>query len=158
SEHERQASGVEALAHQLLEAVLDDRDLAVRQGLDPVGEHVGTDDLVAEMGQTGSCGETDVSGAEDRDLRHHPIIPRTSLSMGACQSARSGSPAAASARLSSTELAGRGASRGGSRSEVAIGSTRPGSIPAAARTSRARPNQLVAPWLVTWNTPGARDR
>ena len=58
------------------------------------------------------------------------------------------------AALSSTELAGRGAGRGGSRSLVEIGSTRGGSRPAALSTRRANSYQVVEPWLVTWNDAG----
>ncbi len=48
--------------------------------------------------------------------------------------------------------------RGGSRSAVAMGSTSPGSSPAAARVARAKPYQVVSPWLVTWKVPGRRSR
>ena len=60
------------------------------------------------------------------------------------------------AALSSTELAGRGAGRGGSSSAVVIGRTLSGSAPAATRMSRTNPYQVVAPWLVTWKMPGTR--
>ena len=60
-------------------------------------------------------------------------------------SGRRGIPDRRRAALSSRELAGRGAGRGGSRSEVAMGSTRSGSSPAAARVARAKPNQVVSP-------------
>ena len=49
------------------------------------------------------------------------------------------------AALSRTELAGRGAGRGGSSSAVAMGSTRSGSWPGASRTARAKPYQVVTP-------------
>ena len=62
-----------------------------------------------------------------------------------------------SAALSRAELAGRGAGRGGSSSAVAMGSTRPGSWPAASRTARAKPNHEVTPALVTWKVPGSRS-
>ena len=52
------------------------------------------------------------------------------------------------ARLSSTEFAGRGAGRGGSSSEVAMGRTLAGSSPAAARTSRTNSYQDAAPAFV----------
>ena len=61
-----------------------------------------------------------------------------------------------SAALSSTELDGRGAGRGGSSSAVVIGRTLSGSAPAARRMSRTKPYQVVAPWLVTWKMPGTR--
>ena len=81
-----------------------------------------------------------------------PPPPRrpTSRPRPSCQSGRSGRPARRRAALSSTELAGRGAGRGGSRSAVAIGShpagvgRRPPAPPARSRT------RWSAPWLVTW--------
>ena len=52
---------------------------------------------------------------------------------------------------------GRVAARGGSSSAVLIGSTRPGSSPAAVSTTRANSYQLTAPWLVTCQVPGSRS-
>ena len=57
---------------------------------------------------------------------------RTSRSRASVHSGSKGSPDSRSAALSSRELAGRGAGRGGSSSAVAMGSTRSGSWPAAA--------------------------
>ena len=59
--------------------------------------------------------------------------------------------------LSSTELAGRGAGRGGSSSAVLMGRTRSGSAPASANTARTKPHHVVAPLLVTWKIPGRRS-
>ena len=41
-------------------------------------------------------------------------------------------------------------------SAVVMGRTRSGSRPAAATMSAANRYQVVAPWLVTWKTPGRR--
>src|SRR5690606_5516234 len=78
----------------------------------------------------------------------------TTSSRGSWKSRLGANPWSRRARLSSTELAGRGAGRGGSSSAVLIGLIRSGSWPAAANTARANPYQLTAPWLVVWNTPG----
>src|SRR5437764_9445826 len=76
---------------------------------------------------------------------NHETSSFTVRSSGSWWSARSGTPDSRKAALSSTELAGRGAGRGGFSSAVLIGCTRPGSIPAAPRMARANSNQVVAP-------------
>ena len=48
----------QALAHQLVEPGLEDRDLAPRQALDLLGHHVGADHVVPEMGEARAGGQT----------------------------------------------------------------------------------------------------
>src|SRR5262249_30757224 len=62
------------------------------------------------------------------------VIAATRSASGSRWSRISGNPASRMAALSSTELAGRGAGRGGSRSDVAMGETRSGSCPANSNT------------------------
>ncbi len=81
----------------------------------------------------------------------------TSSASGSWKSRSSGIPAVRRTALSRTLLAGRGAGRGGSSSEVEIGRTTAGSRPAAATTAWANSNHVTAPWLVTWWTPPRRS-
>ena len=75
ADHEAQAAGVEALGDELGEAVLHDRDLALREPVDPVLVDVGADDGVAEVREARAGGEPDVAGADDRDAAHACSLP-----------------------------------------------------------------------------------
>src|SRR5207248_7510831 len=99
----------------------------------------------------------DDDGADAGRSVGHDCSCRTRRSSGSRKCVSSGSPPRRNAALSSTELTGRGAGRGGSRSSVAMGRTRPGSRPATSSTLRANSNQETAPWFVTWKTPGRRS-
>ena len=134
-----EATGVPAATpsgHQLVEADLDDRHAPGAQGGQPASVALGQDDRVAEVGQRGRRGQPDVAGADHGDrvrraaasralvrvvMRPPPVAgqqPATRRARPSCQSGRAGSPLRRSAMLSSTELAGRGAGRGGSSSAV----------------------------------------
>ena len=67
-EREREPLGVPR--EQLLEPRLEDRHLAGAQLLDPFGQHVAHDDLVAEIGEARARHQPDVTRAEDADLAH----------------------------------------------------------------------------------------
>ena len=58
------------LLQQLLEPGLVDRDLAGAELLDPLGDDVADDDVVAELGEARTGDEADVAGAEDSDSAH----------------------------------------------------------------------------------------
>ena len=68
--HEREPAAVEALAHEVVEARLEDRDLAPLEQRDLVGVDVGAHDVVADVGEARAGGEPDVARADDRDLAH----------------------------------------------------------------------------------------
>jgi hypothetical protein len=55
------------LGHEVGQARLVDRDLAVLEALDLGGVDVDAPDLVAELGKAGRRDETDVAGADDAD-------------------------------------------------------------------------------------------
>ena len=63
---ERDALGV--AGEQRFEAGLVDRDLSALQRFDAMREDVANDDLMAEIGEAGSCDESDVARAENGDL------------------------------------------------------------------------------------------
>ena len=66
---EAQPSFVDVLADDRVEPGLVDRDLPLAQGFDLPDVDVDADHVVAEVGQTGAGDETDVSGADDRDVQ-----------------------------------------------------------------------------------------
>ena len=56
-----------AAADDLVQAVLDDRDLTPVEQVDLVGVDVGAGHLVTELREAGAGRETDVAGPHDRD-------------------------------------------------------------------------------------------
>ena len=135
-----------------------------------VGSRSASTDRVSEVGKRRRRRQSDVARSDDRDGPRFPTAGAHGLGCGAgCmtgtsrarpsrQSGRAGRPPRRSAMLSSTELVGRGAMIGGSRSAVAIGFTRSGSAPTSARGPHARiPTRSSSPQLVTWKIPGRRS-
>ena len=55
---------------QLLEPRLEERHLPGAQRLDPLGDDVADDDVVAELGEAGPADEAGVPGAEECDPCH----------------------------------------------------------------------------------------
>jgi hypothetical protein len=74
---EREAAAVEALSHELVEARLEDGDVAPVEPLDLLGHHVGADHGVAEVRQVGARGEPHVPRSDDGDRAH---VRRCSIS------------------------------------------------------------------------------
>ena len=73
---ERERDPVAAALEHLVEPRLVDRNLARLQRLDPLGQDVAHDDLVAEIRKARAGDETDVPGPEDCDPRHGPRVIR----------------------------------------------------------------------------------
>ena len=69
TDDEPQPPVVDALGDQLVQAMLDDGDLAGRQPLDLVRVDVAADDVVAEVGEACPGGQPDVAGADDGEAR-----------------------------------------------------------------------------------------
>src|SRR5471030_3525680 len=76
-EAELEPARLRIVAHQLIEAGLVDRDLALLQAGDLVGILVDADDVVAELGKARARNQADIAGADHRDA--HVV----SLSTGA---------------------------------------------------------------------------
>ena len=66
----RSRPSCEPFAHEVVEAGLEDRDLAALEALDLVGVDVGADHVVADVGEAGAGGEPDVARPDDSDLAH----------------------------------------------------------------------------------------
>ena len=67
---ERESEPLGVPLEKLLEAALEDRYLAAAQLLDPVGQHVSHDDLMAEIGEAGSRHEPHITRPKDPNLAH----------------------------------------------------------------------------------------
>ncbi len=67
AEHEVEPSCGTGVADDLIEAVLDDRDPPAVEQLDLALVDVTADDVVSEVGETGTRGESDVAGADDAE-------------------------------------------------------------------------------------------
>ena len=101
---EGEAAGRDVVGHQLVEAGLVDRDLALAQARDLAGILVDADHVVAELGEAGAGHQADIARPDHGDTH------RFSLSAGA--RAAPAFLAAVSARLSATAtLASRKPSR-----------------------------------------------
>ena len=65
---EPEAPALEASRHEFVKAWFVDRQIASLQALDTSGIDVQTDDLVAQMSQTGRGHEADIAGTDDGEL------------------------------------------------------------------------------------------
>src|SRR5258708_3317030 len=75
---EREAPGCHVVAHHLLQARLEDRDLAIPQHADLALVHVEAQHVVADVGEAGAGDEPDISGADDAHLHAAPPAPSDS--------------------------------------------------------------------------------
>ncbi len=71
TEDERELPGPQALVDEVVEASLEDGDLTSAERFDLLGDHVGAHDVVAEVGQAGAGGQTDIPGSDDGDPAAH---------------------------------------------------------------------------------------
>jgi hypothetical protein len=67
---EAQLPAAQTFTHELLEPRLDDRHVTLGEGVDLGVVDVATDDRVPELGQAGSGGQADVTGADDGNVAH----------------------------------------------------------------------------------------
>ena len=58
----------EILFHQRIQTGLEDRQLSPLEPLDLLGDDVGAQHIVSGFGQTGTHDQSDVAGADDRDI------------------------------------------------------------------------------------------
>ena len=72
SHDEAQAAVAEAVHDELLQALLDDRHVRLGEARHPLGVDVAAHHLVAEVGEAGRRGQTDVAGTDDGDPGHGP--------------------------------------------------------------------------------------
>ena len=134
----RNRRDAETLGDQRGQALLEDRDLALRERAHTLLVEIGAGDRVAEARQARGRGEPHVPRADDRDLAHGQSL---TYSVTASRQGRSdGRPARRSARLSSALIGGRAAGR--SRSAASMGATPDGSTP------RARNAVTISSWRV----------
>ena len=82
AEHEGEPARGETLGQDLRETVLEDRHLALREPIDPLGVDVRTGDPVPEVREADRGGQPDVPGADDGDVTHlfASLLPWTALS------------------------------------------------------------------------------
>ncbi len=79
--HEPEASVLQALAHEVVEARLEDGDLAPLQPGHLLLVDVGADHVVADVGEARPGGEADVAGADHRDLAHPGALPSVAVQL-----------------------------------------------------------------------------
>ena len=154
AEHEAQPTGLQALAHQLLEAGLEDGDLPPRQPLHLLGDDVGADHVVAQMGEARTGRETDVPGPDDRDVGHVvalPPGPTRRQSHPSVIGPRSGSEEAPGVRPRCWDRGSRRTLSRRSRPEASRG-------PSPATWWGARPGRRVRWWWSSWWPGTTRSR
>ncbi len=71
-EGERQPTRFHVLGHQLIQAGLENRDLAVQQGVDLRLVLVDTDHLVPEIGKTGTRDQAHIARADHHNTHRNP--------------------------------------------------------------------------------------
>ena len=72
ADDELEPAGREALLEELRQTELEDRDLALFQARDPLGIDVSAQNIVSKVRETRSSGQSNVSGADDRDSHDRP--------------------------------------------------------------------------------------
>ena len=68
-----QAAGADIVMHQFFQPRLVDRDDALLQPLDLVGDLVDAGDVPADIGQAGAAYQTDIAGSYDSEFHRNTL-------------------------------------------------------------------------------------